>query len=107
MIEWITLTSDEIAAVDKRLPVIVPLGLVEAHGPHLPLSVDVECGSYFARRVAEESGAILAPALPYGFADEMREYPGTVGLKAETLDSGHCGSLGNVLLPRIHPPDLS
>jgi creatinine amidohydrolase len=85
MIEWITLTSEEIAAVDKRLPVIVPLGLVEAHGSHLPLSVDVACAAYFARRVAEESGAILAPVLPYGFADEMREYPGTVGLKAETL----------------------
>lgn len=85
MIEWITLTSEEIAAIDKRLPVIIPLGLVEAHGPHLPLSVDVECGAYFARRVAEESGAILAPVLPYGFADEMREYPGTIGLKAETL----------------------
>jgi creatinine amidohydrolase len=85
MIEWATFTSNEIAAVDKRLPVIIPLGLVEAHGPHLPLSVDVECGAYFARRVAEESGAILAPVLPYGFADEMREYPGTIGLKAETL----------------------
>ena len=85
MIEWVTLTSEEIAAIDKRLPVIIPLGLVEAHGPHLPLSVDVECSAYFARRVAEESGAILAPVLPYGFADEMREYPGTIGLKAETL----------------------
>ena len=85
MIEWLTLTSEEIAAVDKRLPVIIPLGLIEAHGPHLPLSVDVECGAYFARRVAEESGAILAPVLPYGFADEMREYPGTIGLRAETL----------------------
>jgi creatinine amidohydrolase len=85
MIEWVTLTSEEIGFVDRRLPVIIPLGLVEAHGPHLPLSVDVECGAYFARRVAEESGAILAPVLPYGFADEMREYPGTIGLKAETL----------------------
>ena len=85
MIEWVTLTSEEIGAVDRRLPVIIPLGLVEAHGPHLPLSVDVECGAYFARRVAEESGAILAPLLPYGFADEMQEYPGTLGLKAETL----------------------
>jgi creatinine amidohydrolase len=85
MIEWVNLTSKEIASIDKWLPVIVPLGLVEAHGPHLPLSVDVECGAYFARRVAEDSGAILAPVLPYGFADEMREYPGTLGLKAETL----------------------
>lgn len=85
MIEWISLTGEEIADVDKRLPVIIPLGLVEAHGAHLPLSVDLECAAYFARRVAEGSGAILAPALPYGFADEMRDYPGTLGVKAETL----------------------
>jgi creatinine amidohydrolase len=87
MIEWVTLTSKEILALDKRLPVIIPLGLVEAHGPHLPLSVDIDCGSYFARRIVEETGAILAPALPYGFADEMREYPGTIGVTAETLTS--------------------
>jgi creatinine amidohydrolase len=85
MIEWVKLTSEEIPAIDKRLPVIIPLGLVEAHGPHLPLSVDIDCGEYFARRIASEAGAILAPMLPYGFADEMREYPGTVGVTAETL----------------------
>jgi creatinine amidohydrolase len=85
MIEWLTSTSEEIAVADKRLPVIIPLGLVEAHGPHLPLSVDIACAEYFARRAAQESGAILAPALAYGFADEMREYPGTVGLTADTL----------------------
>jgi creatinine amidohydrolase len=85
MIEWVTLTSEEIAAVDKRLPVIIPLGLLEAHGTHHLLRVDVECGAYFARRVAEVSGEILAPVMPYGFADEMREYPGNIGLKAETL----------------------
>jgi creatinine amidohydrolase len=85
MIEWVTLTSEELAAVDKRLPVIVPLGLVEAHGPHLPLNVDIAGAEYFARRAAQESGAILAPVLPYGFADEMCEYSGTVGLTSETL----------------------
>jgi creatinine amidohydrolase len=85
MIEWINLTSDEVPGVDKRLPVIIPIGLIEAHGPHLPLSVDMDSAAYFSRRVAQESGAILAPLLAYGFADEMREYPGTVGLKASTL----------------------
>jgi creatinine amidohydrolase len=36
MIEWLSSTSEKIAAADKRLPVIIPVGLVEAHGPHLP-----------------------------------------------------------------------
>jgi creatinine amidohydrolase len=85
MIEFSRLTSSEILETDKRLPVIIPVGLVEAHGPHLPLSVDMDTAAYFSRAVAEETGAILAPQLVYGFADEMREYPGTIGLRAETL----------------------
>lgn len=85
MIEWIKLTSNEICRVDRNLPVILPVGLVETHGPHLPVSVDVDSSEYFARQVAERTGAILAPGIPYGFADEMREYTGTLGLSAETF----------------------
>lgn len=85
MIEWQHVTSDEVAQIDRRLPVIIPIGLIEAHGPHLALSVDCDTAGYFARRIAEAAGAILAPLLPYGFADEMAEYPGTIGVTADTL----------------------
>ena len=85
MIEWVKLTGDELAGVDRQLPVIVPLGLVEAHGSHLTLGLDIDTADYFARAVARKTGAILAPLIAYGFADAMREYPGTVGVTAETL----------------------
>ncbi len=85
MKDWLKLTSNEINLLDRNIPVLVPLGLVEAHGPHLAVSVDIDTAEYFCRKVAEETGAILAPCLPYGFADEMREYPGTLGVSAETL----------------------
>lgn len=85
MIEWANLTNDEVAALDRRLPVILPLGLIEAHGPHLAVSVDTDTASYFARRVAECTGAILLPTVHYGFADEMREYAGTLGVSLETM----------------------
>lgn len=84
MHEWKHLTSEEIPALDKRLPVLLPIGLIEAHGPHLAVSVDFDTAEYFARRLAEETGAILAPTMPYGFADEMAEYPGTIGLTVDT-----------------------
>lgn len=87
MIEWKHLTSGEIPALDHRLPVIIPIGLIEAHGPHLALSVDMDTADYFSRRIAEATGAILAPVLPYGFADEMVDYPGTIGLTVETTIS--------------------
>lgn len=85
MIEWINLSSTEINQLDRNLPVIIPVGLVEAHGPHLAVSVDIDTSQYFARKVAKNTGVILAPGIPYGFADEMREYTGTLGLSAETF----------------------
>lgn len=87
MKEWITLNSDEIKSLDRNLPVLVPIGLVEAHGPHLAVSVDVDSANFFARKTAENTGAILAPCLPYGFADEMREYPGSLGVTADTFSA--------------------
>ncbi|WP_316814175.1 creatininase family protein [Pedobacter heparinus] len=87
MFEWINLTSEEINQLDRSLPVIIPLGLVEAHGPHLAVSVDIDSANYFARQVASGTGVILAPGLPYAFADEMREYPGTLGISATTFMS--------------------
>lgn len=84
MTEWIKLTSNDINQLDRNLPVIIPIGLVEAHGPHLPVSVDVDSCKYFARAVAEKTGAILAPEIIYGFADEMSEYPGTLGISVES-----------------------
>jgi len=87
MLEWIKLTSNEIQQLDRNLPVIIPIGLVEAHGPHLPVSVDVDSSCYFAKKCAERAEAILAPGITYGFADEMREYPGTLGVSAETFSA--------------------
>jgi creatinine amidohydrolase len=85
MIEWACLTSDEVTTLDRSLPVMIPLGLIEAHGHHLRLGLDNETADYFSRRIAESAGAILAPAIYYGFADAMREYPGTIGVTVETL----------------------
>jgi creatinine amidohydrolase len=87
MIEWSRLTSDEVKNLDRKLPVLIPLGLIEAHGHHLSLGLDNEAAGYFSRRVAEETDVILAPLLSYGFADAMREYPGTIGVSVETLSS--------------------
>ncbi|BDD01203.1 creatininase family protein [Persicobacter psychrovividus] len=85
MKEWINLTSDEINELDRNIPVLVPVGLVEAHGPHLPVSVDIDSATYFSRAVAKNTGAIIVPTLPYGFSDEMREYPGSLGLSVEVF----------------------
>jgi creatinine amidohydrolase len=85
MPEWSKLTDPEVDALDRDLPVILPIGLIEAHGAHLETGFDAFSAGYFARRLCEATGAILLPTIPYGFADTTWEYPGTIGVKAETL----------------------
>ncbi|MDR3474347.1 MAG: creatininase family protein [Devosia sp.] len=85
MNEWSKLTDPEVEALDRSLPVILPIGLIEAHGPHLESGFDAYSAGYFSRRVCEATGAILLPTIPYGFADTTWEYVSTIGVKAETL----------------------
>jgi len=85
MVEWSKLTDPEVDALDRALPVILPIGLIEAHGAHLESGFDAYSAAYFARRVCEETGAILLPPIAFGFADTTWEYVSTLGVKVETL----------------------
>lgn len=73
------------AAVERGAPVIVVVGSTEQHGPHLPLSVDVDIPMYIASKAAERVGALVAPPVTYGYNEKELEFPGTVSLKTETL----------------------
>jgi creatinine amidohydrolase len=78
------------AKMQAGTPVIVPLGATEQHGPHLPLGVDVYLPTAVAERVAEETGAIVAPTIPYGYKSQPRSgggesFPGTTSLDANTF----------------------
>lgn len=77
-------------ARDDRAVVLLPLGAVEEHGPHLPLLVDWLGSEELARRVAphlRRAGfrPILAPALPYGVSTLAAAWSGTVSLSVATL----------------------
>ncbi len=82
-------------AREDRL-VIVPVGSTEAHGPHMPLDTDTHQADTVARLLAERVGAVVAPALPYGYAEMWMGFPGTISLSPETFQSvlaEVCGSL--------------
>ncbi len=64
---------------------ILPVGALEAHGPHLPLGSDLIQAEETAHALAERLGALVAPGLPYGVCPQTREFPGTVSLPMETL----------------------
>jgi creatinine amidohydrolase len=71
----------------SRRDILVPIGALEEHGYHLPLTTD----SIIAERVAEEvsklTGIALAPLVNYGVCRSTVLYPGTASLSIETLQS--------------------
>lgn len=82
------LTSKEFAALARKRPLaIIPFGAVEEHGPHLPLCTDAFQAEEIARRVAIELGAILCPSIRYGECRSTRNFPGTISLSSETVQS--------------------
>ncbi len=80
------LTKDEFSdAMQEARWILLPLGTVEQHGPHLPLGTDLLYAERICELVAQEVNGLLAPALPYGVCRSMRNFPGTVSLSAQTL----------------------
>ena len=91
-------------ARDPRSVVILPLGAVEQHGPHLPLLVDWLGAEALAEAVAphlERAGyrVILAPALPYGASPLAAAWAGTVSLSAATLRRAIVEIVGSLARP--------
>jgi len=77
---------EEVAEVAKTDPVVLlPVGTVEQHGPHLPVASDNMVADFFARKVAEATGAVIAPTINYGCSDVFRGFPGTLSIQTETF----------------------
>lgn len=85
------LTWTEIRDLDRgRLIALLPVGAVEAHGPHLPTSTDrviaLAMAREGARRLAERGLlALLLPPIDYTAAPFAAGFPGTVSVRPETV----------------------
>lgn len=79
-------SSYEIAAqITKTTPVILPVGAVEAHGPHLPLETDNLLAERYADRIADKKNGLVLPVLPYGQVFSLQDFPGSLSLSNETM----------------------
>jgi mycofactocin precursor peptide peptidase len=66
--------------------VLVPVGSVEQHGPHLPLDTDTVIAVAVAEALAvRRPGAWVAPPLSYGSSGEHQMFPGTCSIGTDAL----------------------
>lgn len=85
-------TTEELRAIldGAKAALIVPVGSVEPHGPHLPLGTDTFLSEAAAERAIarlEERGvrALLAPSVPYGVTEYASGFAGAVSIPAAAL----------------------
>ncbi|MEE8134039.1 MAG: creatininase family protein [Gemmatimonadales bacterium] len=88
-----SMTWEEVRDLDRQTAVVVlPVGAIEAHGPHLPLSTDVIISEAMARSASEllvDNGyeVVVAPTIQYTPAGFASGFQGTISIGTATLQA--------------------
>src|SRR3981189_2471548 len=127
-VHWEELTGPDFVEAIKRSQgtCLLPIGILEKHGPHMPIGSDLLNARYAALHAAEQQYAVVFPEYYFGQISEARHEPGTVsysrdlqlallqattdemarnGCKKILIVNGHGGN--GSLLPYFAPPQLA
>lgn len=84
-VKWEELTAGDFReAIEKSQGTcLLPFGIIEKHGPHLPLGTDLLNVRYVAEHAAQQEYAVIFPDYFAGQIFEAKHEPGTVAYSAE------------------------
>jgi len=79
-VHWEELTGPDFVQAIKRAQntCLLPFGILEKHGPHMPIGSDLFNARYAALHAAEQQYAVVFPEYYFGQISEARHEPGTV-----------------------------
>lgn len=85
--QWENLSTPQFAEAVRRSEgvCLVPIGVIEKHGDHLPLGTDLFIARTLALQAAEHEPAVVFP--PYYFTQifEARHTPGTIAIQSQVM----------------------
>jgi creatinine amidohydrolase len=86
-VQWEELTApDFVRAVEESSATcVLPLGIMEKHGPHLPLGTDLLNARNLAIRAAQKEYAVVFPPFYFGQIYEAQHQPGTVAYSPKLI----------------------
>ena len=79
-VHWEELTGPDFLEAIKRAQgtCLLPFGILEKHGPHMPIGSDLLNARYAALHAAEQQYAVVFPEYYFGQISEARHEPGTI-----------------------------
>ncbi|WP_417624286.1 creatininase family protein [Paremcibacter congregatus] len=85
--KWHKLTSPKLGKMDRSTPVVLNIGAIEQHGPHLPLETDALIGQYFTDRMEQDLGdkVLILPQIAVCCSEHHMSFPGSLTVRHETL----------------------
>ena len=86
---WADLKAAQFRELPDDTIAVLPIGAIEQHGPHLPVSVDVDLIEAVSKgmlpNLSPEQSVYVLPTLSVTKSNEHHRHPGTLALSAETL----------------------
>jgi creatinine amidohydrolase len=69
--------------LNNKLAIIIPVGVIEQHGYHLPLKTDALIATHLGRMIGERTGILVAPTMYESFSGGG--CPGTINISPATM----------------------
>lgn len=79
--------KDVKAYLEKDDRVLLSIGALEQHGTHLAMGTDSMTAAAVCLDAARKTGVLVYPPMWYGWSDAHMAFPGTVTLRAETIQA--------------------
>lgn len=98
------------AVLDAKKTCIIPIGILEKHGPHLPLGTDLLDSREISLRAAKQEYSVVFPPYYFGQIYEAKHQPGTIAyspelvwnILQETCDELARNGFGKIILVNGH-----
>ena len=80
---WDLLSSKQIAQVDRKTVVILPISATEQHGAHLPLATDRLIGEHFCHELHKtlDEHVLILPSVGIGCSEHHLDFQGSLSLQ--------------------------
>jgi len=70
----------------KKQVAVIPIGSIEQHGPHLPVSTDTDIVTEVSKQICGKNGYVLLPTVSYGVSFEHAPFF-NLSLRKNTLEN--------------------